>query len=151
MGKKIGAIFLVLLWMMVIFSFSAKNGSSSSGMSRKVITTAVETFTEIEDETPEMDKVVKILSFPVRKGAHFFLYFVLGMLVFYALHLWGIKKRVILYAFFICALYAASDEWHQTFVATRSGEVKDVLLDSFASLLAIFLFSFVQIKRKRYE
>ena len=65
MGKKIGAIFLVLLWMMVIFSFSAKNGSSSSGMSRKVITTAVETFTEIEDETPEMDKVVYIFSFPV--------------------------------------------------------------------------------------
>lgn len=28
------------------------------------------------------------------------------------------------------ALYAASDEWHQTFVAGRSGELADVALDA---------------------
>ena len=33
-------------------------------------------------------------------------------------------------AFLVGALYAASDELHQRFVSGRSGEIKDVLLDS---------------------
>ncbi len=151
MSKKVLSVMVVLLWMLVIFLFSARNGTSSGGMSRKVITTTVEVFTEIEDETPEMEKIVDILSFPVRKSAHFFLYFVLGLLVMNALYTLGIEKRTILFAFLICACYALSDEWHQTFIDERSGDIRDVLLDSTASLCAIYFYHIIHVKRRKHE
>lgn len=36
---------------------------------------------------------------------------------------------------FFTLIYAASDEWHQTFVFGRSGTVMDVFIDSVGSLL----------------
>jgi VanZ family protein len=37
-------------------------------------------------------------------------------------------------------LYAASDEFHQLFVPGRSGEVKDVLIDSAGAVTGALLF-----------
>ena len=41
----------------------------------------------------------------------------------------------------ICIVYAITDEVHQLFVFERSGEVRDVLIDSAGSLLGILLTS----------
>lgn len=140
MWKKGISIVLVLLWMGFIFFNSAKNGEESGNMSREIITITVETFTEIEDNTPEMEHWISVLSYPVRKGAHFFLYFVLGLLVMNMFFHFGIEKKGIGLAIFLCILYAMSDEWHQTFIHARSGQISDVCLDSIASLLSIGLF-----------
>jgi VanZ family protein len=46
-------------------------------------------------------------------------------------------------AFALAALYAITDEFHQSFVPSRQGQVFDVLLDSFGAaigLLALWLF-----------
>ncbi len=43
----------------------------------------------------------------------------------------------------IVLLFAASDEWHQTFVAGRTGQGKDVLFDGLYAWLGIGLFSLV--------
>jgi len=41
---------------------------------------------------------------------------------------------------FICLLYGVSDEFHQSFVATRLSSVWDVLADTLGGLLGVFLF-----------
>ncbi len=49
------------------------------------------------------------------------------------------RKTQILVAFGFCVLFAASDEWHQTFVPDRDGCLRDVVIDSVgASLAAVF-------------
>ncbi len=40
------------------------------------------------------------------------------------------KKHALLYAFIFCVLFAFSDEIHQTFVPTREGKLRDVLIDT---------------------
>ncbi|HKD02812.1 MAG TPA: VanZ family protein, partial [Terriglobales bacterium] len=50
-------------------------------------------------------------------------------------------------AFFMTALVACLDEWHQTFLPSRTGTLHDVLLDStaaFAAQLMIFLWFYVR-------
>lgn len=41
-------------------------------------------------------------------------------------------------AFVLTALFAASDEWHQTFVPGRDGNVRDVLIDCAGALTMTF-------------
>jgi hypothetical protein len=49
-------------------------------------------------------------------------------------------KKCIAVAFVFAVLFAASDEWHQTFVPGRDGCVRDVLIDTAgASIAALFL------------
>ena len=85
----------------------------------------------------------------VRKGAHFAEYAVLGMTVVYA---FGERlkkaKKIIPVALGICAFYAATDEFHQYFVANRVGSVSDVLLDSAGALTGIVIFLLIT-RRKR--
>ena len=38
-----------------------------------------------------------------------------------------------------CALFAASDEFHQTFVKSRTPSVRDVLLDTGGALLGLLI------------
>lgn len=91
----------------------------------------------------------------IRKTGHFVGYFILSVLLFRA---WRATLRVesatrwamrwAATAFFMTALVASLDEWHQSFIPTRTARVTDVLLDSFAALVAQWvLFQFC--KRNR--
>lgn len=140
MVKKILSIILVLVWMGLIFYFSNANGTTSGGTSRRVIVTIVETFTDMREPNPEIDKIVERYQLVVRKGAHFFLYFVLAFLVMNSLYIFGINKKTLLISGIICILYSLSDELHQFFVDGRSGNVIDVMWDSSASLISSYLY-----------
>jgi VanZ family protein len=140
MVKKIISIILVLVWMGVIFSFSCSNGEESGSTSRKVIVLITETFTNVKDGTDEMNIIVDRYQFVVRKGAHFFIYFVLAFLVMNALYIWDVKTKTLLISGIICILYAISDELHQYFVASRSGNIIDVMWDSSAALISSYLY-----------
>jgi VanZ family protein len=71
----------------------------------------------------------------IKKGSHFLAYAVLAYL---ALRVTSGVKRPYLWAFLITALYAMSDEYHQTFIPGRNGTVMDVLIDSLGGLTALF-------------
>lgn len=58
----------------------------------------------------------------------------------------AIADKTNLIAMGISVLYAASDEWHQSFVPGRSACVEDVLLDSAAVLGAVVIQAFVSKK-----
>lgn len=79
----------------------------------------------------------------IRKTGHMVGYFCLSWLLFRAwratipaLHAprWTLPWARI--AFFMTALVACLDEWHQTFLPSRTGSLHDVLLDSAAAFLA---------------
>jgi VanZ family protein len=86
----------------------------------------------------------------IRKVGHFVGYFTLSFFLFRAwratLHLpwaprWALRWAAI--AFTMSALVASLDEWHQSFIPSRTGVFSDVVLDSCAALTAqvlIFLF-----------
>lgn len=138
--RKVISVLLVLLWMMVIFSFSSATGEASGGLSDKVIETIAVSLTNVKKDSKEMEKIKSKYSFLVRKMAHFFVYFMLGIIVMNALYTFKVNKYILIYASIICILYAITDEFHQTFVEARSGQISDVLLDSSASLIAEYLF-----------
>ena len=87
----------------------------------------------------------------IRKSGHFVGYFMLSLLFFRAWRAtlpflgmsWAIQWARI--AFFMTAFVACLDEWHQTYLPKRTGNLHDVLLDSTAALLAqLALFVFLR-------
>ena len=120
--KRIILFALVISWMILIFWFSSAGHEVSSGQSERVVQ-GVQYVTNIS--VPEM---------VVRKAAHVFLYFVLGILLTLLVRTYHIRWRsVVLWAVGIACAYAATDETHQSLVGGRSGQVSDVLLDTAAA------------------
>lgn len=118
--KRIILGILILLWMYIVFGFSSQNGEMSGGLSLKL----VKIF--IQDES-----IVEMVHPIVRKLAHFSIYTLGGILIYSFVNTFNIKKKhVILITIFIGLLYAISDEFHQLFIAGRSGQVTDVLIDT---------------------
>jgi VanZ family protein len=93
----------------------------------------------------------------IRKCGHFVGYFTLSFFLFRAwratLRLpwaprWAMRWATI--AFFMSALVASLDEWHQTFIPSRTGAISDVMLDSFAALTAqVLIFFFLTWRPQR--
>ncbi len=81
----------------------------------------------------------------IRKTGHFVGYFTLSLLLFRSWRAtfpspgvsWTIEWARI--SFFMTALVASLDEWHQTYLPKRTGTLHDVLLDSTAALGAQIL------------
>jgi VanZ family protein len=72
-----------------------------------------------------------VYNFILRKLAHLTVYAVLTVLLFRALRLHAARPtHAWLLAMLVAAVYACSDEWHQTFVPGRGGTVRDVVIDS---------------------
>ena len=144
--KKLSKIHLLLplFWMAVIFMLSHQPASVSSGQSGVFVE-------QLHYIAPSIDQ--QLLTFLVRKGAHIFAYFVLGILAFNALWRVDLSKfkfnRPTVLSIIVCALYAASDEFHQLFISGRSGEIRDIMIDSCAAMVGIFIISiFVRMLQK---
>ena len=138
--QKIVPWILVLLWMILIFLFShqpaAESAKLSSGITEKILMV-------INKIVPKLSIDQGSFSHFIRKAAHFGVYFVLGFLVVNALIISNRPKNtlsrldIFLIGLFVSVLYAISDEVHQLFIPGRSGELRDVLLDSLGSVTGI--------------
>ncbi len=73
-----------------------------------------------------------IAWFGVVKGWHFAEFAILTFLTARVIQWWRgrLDTKSIAIAMLVCVLFAASDEWHQTFVPDRFGTFQDVLIDS---------------------
>ena len=148
--KKTISFIVLILWMIVIFSFSSADANKSTGTSDKVITTMIEIKDKITDqETPISEKeiIVKNSSFYVRKIAHITEYLILGFLMFNLLKQYSVTN--IYYAIILCVLYSCTDEFHQLFINGRSGSFRDVLIDTIGILLGTYLYKILVIKKKK--
>lgn len=144
-------ILLILIWLFVIFSFSAEDSKESLNSSDQVIITTAETIKREELTPKEKESLIERYIVPVRKSAHFFLYFVLGFLVYTLIKdICGLTPASIIFTMIFCIVYACSDEIHQIFVPGRTAQVFDVFVDSCGSLLSTFIvYIFCKIKEKR--
>ena len=119
--------------MAVIFYFSSRPGPDSDVDSMtigRLIGEMVMPGFDDMDLQAQLEFVMSINK-AVRKTAHFMEYAVLAMLLTGAFDADDKKKsRIFAQAVIVAALYASSDEFHQTFVAGRSGKIGDVLIDS---------------------
>lgn len=139
MKKSIFAVLLVL-WMGFIFSMSCENAEKSSNTSGQTIKVVLSTVPEFEKQPEEVKvNIIEELQFIVRKSAHFIGYMILGILASGLILYYGNINKKYPLAFLICVIYAISDEIHQLFVPGRSGQVRDVLIDSAGSLLGIII------------
>ena len=141
MRRKIFAAAAVL-WMIVIFSFSAKVSEDSEEMSRSVGMLIGKAVIKEYKEWPGKRQAAFAakIDYPVRKAAHASEYAILGILLTGAiLDIRKPWKRQLLACFLIGAAYAASDEYHQLFVPGRSGQIRDVMIDSAGVAAGIIL------------
>jgi VanZ family protein len=84
-----------------------------------------------------------VILVAVRKCAHVIEYSILALLLWRALRntpVIGAKMLMVFGAVMLgCALFAASDEFHQTFVKSRTPSVRDVLLDIAGVILGLLV------------
>ena len=133
-NKTIWLAWLVtIVWMAVIFLMSSEVADTSSARSDEI----VQTIRSIGVSAPE-----GLLTFLVRKAAHISAYFVLGILICNLLREHHIStKRTILLSILFAMLYACTDELHQVFVSGRSGEVRDVLIDTAGAAVGVAVYA----------
>lgn len=118
---------LLFGWMAVIFLLSSEGHDASSGRSDAIVETL-----RLAGITWQTD----LLTFITRKVAHIVAYFVLGALALNVVSQHKLPARATLgVSATIVALYAISDEVHQLFVPGRSGELRDVAIDTVAGIV----------------
>lgn len=129
---------LLVIWMAVIF-FMSTDSFSFSQTSKFVVPILQTVFPFLSLKT------IHFIHSLLRKLGHFTEYAVLSWLWFRTLQT-GDKKwstRSALLAFLLSSLYAATDEFHQSFVPSRGPSMIDVGIDSVGaafSLLCLRLF-----------
>lgn len=133
----------VLVWMAVIFLFSAQNGDTSGSTSGNFIEFVAKIFKPDFESLPESQKADIIASWQlvVRKTAHFSEYAVLGGLMANALRTFGMTSTI-KWALpcAVCFLYAVCDEVHQYFVPDRACRTLDVLIDTLGGITGTAIF-----------
>jgi VanZ family protein len=138
--KTLGHIFFtkwlpVLAWMSVMFVGST-DLLSAEHTSRFLIP-----FLRWLDPSISFRTIVAI-HFTLRKVAHFAEYAILATLLWRALRgTFTALPRLAISAstLFIAAVFAASDEYHQKFIPTRTSSARDALIDCLGALAAILV------------
>jgi VanZ family protein len=88
---------------------------------------------------PGLDSGLGVVDDVGRKLVHVAVYCALTLLWFWALRPALPMRRALLAAALISLLYAASDEYHQSFVEDRDGRPLDVLIDLVGIVIASLL------------
>ncbi len=165
--KKLSWLPAVII-MGLIFSFSAKpaeiSGESSLEISRTIVK-IYEQVTDIQIEGADRSRTLEQMDHIVRKTAHFMEYAALAAAIAFHFILSAgrslsaegnrsaednrsaegadkaFRARRLGVSFLIASLYAATDEFHQTFVPGRSGQLSDVILDSCGAAAGVVFFA----------
>lgn len=118
--------FLTVFVMAAIFYLSAQDADISTDLSEGFLKTHIGRF--LGNFLPNISD--KGLYHDIRKYAHVFEFFCLGVAscLFYNELISKRLKSALLSSGF-SLVYACSDEWHQTFVPGRSGQISDVCVD----------------------
>lgn len=134
----------LLLWMALIFFFSTSE-LSASNTSRIVRPLLLWLFPGISEE-----RILLVHSI-TRKAAHFTEYAILALLAaraFSSSSRPSVRLRWFVAALTLVVLYALSDEYHQSFVPSRTGSFYDSLIDISGGMTALML---VSLWRKRKQ
>ena len=130
-------------WMIIIFWFSNQPATESSEISGTISYRLVEDTDEIFNwglTTDQIGNIAGNIEYPIRKAAHMTEYAIFSIFVMIALIVDGIKGvRIPVISAVIAIAFAATDEFHQTFVPGRYGCVLDVLIDAAGSIIGLII------------
>ena len=87
------------------------------------------------------------LDFIIRKLGHIGVFGILALLLWRALSETTAWRRPWAWAFALTVLYAASDEFHQGFVAGRHPSATDVAIDATGALIALVAVGLIRSRR----
>ena len=134
----------VIVWVGVIF-LGSTDPMSAEHTSRFVVPFLRWLKPDISAET------LASIHFIVRKSTHVGEYAVLGLLLLRAVTLMTNSKRStpILYVSVlgVCLIVAATDEFHQTFVASRGASIRDIIFDCSGAILGLVIASIIRMNR----
>lgn len=143
-------LFLAILFF--IFAFSSQPGKDSKNLSKGFANSVEQVFVQISSNDSSVQTIdfVKI----VRKSAHFFLYFFLGIFTFLLFHEYHNSfKKCFLFTILFCSFYGAADEFHQLFVPGRLGKIFDVFIDSCGAtcgaIFVLILLKFIAYRKQK--
>lgn len=119
--------------MALIFLLSAEDAHDSKSRSGAIVGFLQDSFNS--------DLTDDFLSFLTRKAAHIIAYFILGILLYSIIKTYKLTtKRTIVLCIVLACFYAIFDEIHQLFVPGRSGEIRDVLIDTVAASAGVGIY-----------
>lgn len=122
--------------MIVIFLFSNQDSTISKRQSGTIVD-----FIESLGSSLGED----VLTFLTRKAAHILVYLVLGVLVYNLVRTYELsRRRTVLISICVALGYATFDEIHQLFIPGRSGELRDVLIDTTAASIGIGVYVLIE-------
>lgn len=122
--------FLLIAWMILIFLLSSEGAHDSKTRSGVIVGVLRDSFNS--------DLAEDALSFLTRKAAHIIAYFVLGVLICSIIKTYKLTtKRTIVLSIILALFCAVFDEIHQLFVPGRSGEIRDVFIDTIAASIGV--------------
>lgn len=153
MRRKIFTV-LMLIWMTVIFLYSAHGSEQSMSDSHEAgeLVGGLLMFDFSEDGAAARFNFSRMIEKPIRKCAHVCEYVILGALTLLAiaeedelqsaLEYENIKSRYtpgagVLAAYAVSVAYAAWDEFHQLFVRGRACLLSDVVIDSIGVMIGV--------------
>lgn len=130
---------LLLTTFATIFKFSSQIAEESDDISNGVLRKIIDVFPYTKELSEEIKiKMVEHGNPIIRKLAHFFIYALVGVWIMAFMSTFDIrlyKKWII--SMLVGVLYAASDEFHQSFVPGRGPSIVDVGIDSLGVLTGI--------------
>jgi VanZ family protein len=133
----------LVLWMALVF-FASTGEFSASNTNLLIQPFLRWLFPQISNER------VAFVHFLIRKCGHFSEYAILSLLAartFITSSRAGFRRSWFVAALVLVCLYALSDEYHQSFVASRSASIYDSLIDTLGGFTALALM-FLWRKRK---
>jgi len=144
---KIENKFAFVFWLLAtlccmgaIYYFSSQpseiSGNMSGSLTRNIIRVFIRLFRYEGYEASE--RVIDTAHFLVRKGAHFFIFFVLAFCVTNTVRqITNSKKHIFWIALCISSFYAVTDELHQYFVPGRAAMWQDWMIDTLGALFGV--------------
>ena len=128
--------YLPLLVWLAFISFASSDNFSASNTSRIIGPLILWLFPNTSPET------LAVIHFIVRKIAHFTEYAILGFLAARAFRTSprpAINQRWFLICLTLIIVYALMDEYHQTFVPSRTASIYDSMIDVTGGLIALLI------------
>ena len=134
-SKTISRYLPLLLWLGFIF-FASSNSFSAGNTSRIIGPLVLWLFPNTSPET------LLVIHIVVRKVAHFTEYAVLGFVAARAFRgspRAGLQRKWFLISLAVVVVYALLDEYHQSFVPSRTASIHDSFIDIAGGLTALII------------
>ena len=156
MKKAIKIILLFALaagWMVCIYKLSGMNSSNSNGKSADILSIIIADALDVTNDygitnshpsDAKIERASALMNTPMRKVMHASVYLVLAFFLMILLNIISDHKYyllTILIALILCVTFAITDEYHQTFVTGRTGQIMDVIIDSIGAVVGLIFYT----------